>query len=130
MSSFKATYNLLYKSGVSWRQIIRLEKIKVCNFLSGSNMFQFLIAVRDGYNTLAPPSFPRKCPIKKGKYSASNISLVRGDLSYAANRAMTVGELPNGLYRHVISLSDDEDPVGATLWWHLLVNIRMNDDKF
>lgn len=93
-------------------------------------MFQFLIAVRDAYNALAPPSFPRKCPIKKGKYAASNISLVRGDLSYAANSAITVGELPNGVYRHVINLFDDEDPVGATLWWHLLVNIRMNDDRF
>lgn len=93
-------------------------------------MFQFTSAVRDAYNTLAPPYFPRKCPIKKGKYSISNMSLSRRDLASTVNGAMTVGELPNGVYRHVINLSDDEDPLGATLWWHLLVNIRMNDDRF
>lgn len=104
----------------------------MCDFLSGSNIFLFLSAARDFYNQLVPPNFPRKCPLSKGKYIAQNITISGSGekLAQKINNALTVGELPNGLYRHAITLSNEEDPIGATICWHTLINIRMNEDKF
>lgn len=106
----------------------------MCDFFAGSNLFQYLGEARKYYFNIAPPSLvPRKCPILPGKYFVTNLSLTSGLNSGKAeemNRALTPTELPNGLYRHVIKLFNDEDPVGSVIYWHTNINIRMNDDKF
>lgn len=44
--------------------------------------------------------------------------------------SITPSLLPNGEYRHIIKLHNNEDPVGFCIFWNTELNLRMNVDEF
>jgi hypothetical protein len=74
-------------------------------------------------------SLPPNCPVLPKKYSAMNITIVE---SFGGNlvKGMTVGELPNGIYRNVIKFENEKDENILTIMWQTEIYIRMNDDRF
>lgn len=117
------------KYTTTWRQYVKLDRIDICNiFRGGSDVIPYLATVRKSYMAEFT-SLPRNCPIEPGKYYATNVSM--GDTyGNQMNEAMTSTPLPNGIYRHVIRIHNDDDPVGFVLYWHIEVNIRMNEETF
>lgn len=121
-------YRGFIKSGYVWRQILSFNNVDVCAVAAGVNNFPFLVTVRDIF--LAKFTvFPRRCPALPGKYYARNISLTLDD-SQSLNDAMSPTPLPNGVYRHVIRWFNKDDPIGFALYFHIEINIRMNEDRF
>lgn len=86
------------------------------------------------YYLLQFPNLPTKCPIKPGKYYSENVTVFdENKQSFGASnilQKLTIGELPNGVYRHVVKLSTIKDPVGFVLYWHVEIHNAMGANDF
>lgn len=80
------------------------------------------------------PNLPHRCPIKPGKYYAENITIFDDNNqdagSYNITQEFTQGSLANGVYRHVVKLHTEDDPVGFMLYWHLEYYDRLGWKEF
>lgn len=111
-----------------WRQIIGLENIDLCAVASGVNKFPFLVTIREIFLS-SFPHLPRKCPASPGKYYNKNITFTM-EHNEILQKAMSPTPFPNGIYRHVIRCYNDDDPIGFALYFHIQINIRLNEERF
>lgn len=120
------------KSGSTWRHLIKLDNIDACFFLTSMQSLPLLDAVRNFYKTYFP-KLPQKCPVEPGKYSVTNVTVTdnkHGNEGEKLMKQITPMTLPNGLYRHLLRLSNSNDTVGLTLYWHTRIDISMNENEF
>lgn len=66
--------------------------------------------------------------IEQGKYLALNVTVING-CSYHSSGSLLALSLPNGIYRHTIKLSNDEDPIGFMMYWHMQRYDAMGEDR-
>lgn len=120
-------------TGLSWRQYLKLDRIDPCGITAGLDNIQFLKASKDYYFEKFP-QMPKKCPIESGKYYANNVTIVNNiDLNFTRpeETSQFLGpSFPNGVYRHVLRMFTDKDPVGFTLYWHIDRYDSMGEDRF
>lgn len=118
----------MIKSTQTWRQVIKLDKYDFCTLLNGIETIKFVNEFGKFFKKNFK-SLPTKCPFRSGNYSISNVPITdsSGD---EMNRGLTIGELPNGIYRHVIKIHTDDDPKAFAVYWHTEVYIRLNEDQF
>jgi hypothetical protein len=92
------------------------------------------------------PELPFVCPILPGKYYAFNSTKRIGQeevnltidefkeykksMPKTAEDFITSTIFPNGIYRNVIRLFTDEDPIGFAVFWQSERYIRLNDENF
>lgn len=139
---------MMLKSGPSWRQIVSLDNIDICALANGFKTIPFLDAFRT-YVKKTYPGIPFYCPIKPGSYYAPPVVMPTHYMNYSDSQNMTFDEirrknenagdlgssftpnlLPNGLYRHIIKLYNDLDPIGFCIYWHNEHYVRLNEDNF
>ena len=74
------------------------------------------------------PNFPTECP-KKFPYRFEALKL---NLTADSNDASNWFEIPmaNGVYRVILSFSNDDDPQGFKVEWYSEINNRMGSDVF
>lgn len=125
------TYLAFFKSGpVAWRQIIKFDSLDACWILTQSDNIPLISVVKD-YYIQEFPSLPSQCPIEPGKYYSQDVEIKgKKQESYQFNPRITVGDLPNGIYRHVISLSANHGPACFTLYWHVQIYNKMGEENF
>lgn len=98
-----------YKSGPStWRHIIKLENYDICWIAKNKDLLPMITALKKYYKKQFP-SLPNDCPIQPDKYYAANVTAM--DESEDINNSVTTGQLPNGIYRHVIKMFNKNDPI-------------------
>lgn len=94
----------------------------------------YMLAVRNYYIQLLP-RFPRKCPIE-GNYTMKNVNVtIINESGDKFSHEDKIGEvfvtpkLPNGIYRQVVKMYNDDDPVGFAMYWHIENYDSMDDDR-
>lgn len=104
--------------GIYWRQIIKFDRIDVCQLLGGlNNNFIPLVAdFREILFTLCP-FLPRGCPMKVGKYYGYNLTM-KSEYGESLHKRMSPNAMPNGQYRTVLKFFNDDDTTGASFWYH------------
>lgn len=127
---------MLHKNGLSWRNIIALKDINICDTMSNPNSlffrpFRELLEFFKGT--------PRNCPIPAGK-SDSNFTFSFGTFKNLSEEMydhikkiasfVTPTLFPNGLYKFVMRFFNDEDPIGVLGYATVEFRIAMNDEDF
>lgn len=116
-------------NGQSWRQIIKIDDINVCEMMRLANHnIDFVRKVFEFYRH-ALPNLPSGCPMLKKTYSAKNVTIFENPED-SANRMLSTVNLPNGIYRHTMRLSNKEDPEGFAAFWHVQIYDKMGEDRF
>jgi hypothetical protein len=126
---------------------MKFDNIDACGLLKGLNTSPFFAAVMDLYKSFFP-NLPSTCPIPIGKYSVDNVTIVMNpkyelnmtyedhmkqsedQLHVRFNKALSSDFFPNGVYRHIVKLYNEKDPIGVTVSWFFEINHRMNDEVF
>lgn len=139
-------YALFYKSGQNWRQIINIKDVNFCEIAAGGNGMSLFKAIIDFYKKVLP-NLPSKCPVLPGKYSVKNATVsvspkneFNMTMKDFQNRtvvpyqdmwaAMSPTLMPNGLYRSIVRVYNQQDPIGFSMYWVSEVNHRWNDQDF
>lgn len=121
---------MFYKSGPgAWRQIVRLTNHDLCWVLKQTDNLPFVNSVKQIYSKQFP-NMPQRCPVEVGKYYTENVTLSDSSGSYDLARTFTTGEMPNGVYRHVIKLHNKKDPTGFMLFWQTQIYNKMGENNF
>lgn len=79
------------------------------------------------------PSLPRKCPIMPQKVFLQNATIMSPEIVEEVKKVIntyTASTLPNGVYRNVFKLYNEEDPLGFVFYYHLEIYFRLNDEIF
>jgi hypothetical protein len=124
----QGSFRMLLKAGGNWRSIILLNGIDVCFILSSVNILPYLKSLRDLVLERFP-NLPHKCPLNPGKYYTYN-STFHNYTGNDLNTKLTNTPLPNGVYRLFARAYTDIDPVGASVWCHIEIYERLNDEVF
>lgn len=129
----------LYLKGTlstNWRQIIRFDRVNMCPIIDGSDRRMKLF---NHYRQLAFemfPTLPRKCPVLAKEYRADDITVMSPyivEILKDNNKFITLSLSefpPNGIYRCVVKVYSDKDPIGMTYWYHAEVNVRLNEETY
>jgi hypothetical protein len=135
----KVNLRLHHKSrvGTFWRQIIKLDKLDYCALSGGVGVIP---AIKSYWDTLIEmfPTLPLNCPILPKKYEATatmhQMNITAEDYKKMGMRnlmdSLSPTLLPNGFYRVVIRLFNDDDQEGLTVQYVSEVYFRMNDENF
>lgn len=121
-------FRVLLKAGGNWRSLISLSGIDVCLLLSGVNGIPYLKGLKNLVFEQFP-NLPQKCPLKPGKYYTYN-STVHNYTGNELNKLLTNTPLPNGVYRLFGRAYTDIDKIGASIWCHIEIYERLNDEVF
>lgn len=99
--SYKTSDNL-------WRELFKLEKIPICQFMNRTVRLPYLDNVMDAYEE-AFPSFPHRCPIFAGSYYLRNVTNAKFDLikDTFANNFESLKS--NGIYKTAVSVYSSKD---------------------
>lgn len=123
-------YTMIYGPS-SWRQLIRLENYDPCWIAKHKDLLPTISALKKYYKKHFP-NMPNDCPIQPGKYYAANVTVLdEKDDSYGSeeiNNSVTVGQLPNGIYRHLIKVFNKNDPFGFMLYWQVEIYNSMGEN--
>lgn len=125
---------MFYKSGHSaWRQIVKLANNDFCWLMKQTDNLPFLNFGKEYYFKQFP-NLPQRCPIAVGKYYIENVTIFDDKDSFGSHygmiKTLTSGELPNGVYRHLIKINNKNDPVGLVLYWHTHIYDKMGENSF
>lgn len=106
------------KTLTNWRQIIKVDKVDLCDFYKNGNKLPF---IGDGMHYFLDliPNAPRGCPILPGEYYTHNISLGTAEQVASEPESFRFG-FPNGVYKHTITIYNDEDPMGFKISYEQL----------
>lgn len=124
---------------------MKFDQIDACAVARGVNKFPlfaaFLNFIKERF-----PSLPSNCPVKIGTYSALNVLVVNNPVNEfnmtqedqkkhsmffsSVIKSFSPSLLPNGVYRSILRLFNEDDKVGITLLWHVQLNHRLNDEEF
>lgn len=118
---------MFIQTGFTWRQIISFEQIDACRISENLNIPPYVKSMWNSYHETFS-SLPSRCPIKSGKYSAENITIM--DESFKKLAENSIPNLPNGIYRHKLSIFNYEDPEGITIEWQVELYDKSNQDEF
>lgn len=129
---------MLIKSGINWRQILSFDNIEVCLVFKGINSTPLWNEVIKIYKSLFS-TLPKICPIYPGTYLAKNVTIIENEiydlqklsksLTFITN-SLTSKMLPNGIYRHMITTSNELDPIGFSFIADVEINYKWNDRDF
>lgn len=116
----------------SWRQIVKLDRVDPCALMKGAESNNLIKSIVVFYREQFV-GFPKKCPFNPGNYSIKNMTVI-DDSEDNFSRESTMfnsitPKLPNGIFRHVIRIWNDKDPLGFTLFWHVQHYDTMGDDR-
>lgn len=129
---FNAIASIKPPNGQSWRQYMRFDKVDPCALARGVETNDYYKAFHDNYFKIFP-GLPQKCPIVPGNYSMKNVTIVDETGDKSSNQDISslylTPKLPNGIYRNVIRMYNDDDPVGFSLYWHIENYDSMGDDR-
>lgn len=73
------------------------------------------------------PTLPHTCPVKPGPNYAYNISISSLE-NYNTKGILNL--LPNGIYKFVLTISDDTDPMSYQLTWIDEIRNRLGEEEF
>lgn len=133
---------------MSWRHIVRINQISGRDFVDGKNLMDLMKEFRSLVITALPDFL--KIPLKPMKLVVKNISTgmykpedgpldksteeaekkaskVQLDLQYAM---IPTFSLPNGIYRHVVRLYNDEDVQGFAFFWQTQIYHTFGESDF
>lgn len=120
----------MYKSptGIYWRQIMKLEKIDICELLGGWHNAIPLVEHAKNYIFNLLPFLPRTCPFKPGKYYGYNIS-IDDQIGTEVHKYVTPSLYPNGVYMNIYKFYADDDKEGGYIRAHTDMYDSANADN-
>lgn len=105
-----------YKTGNNlWRDLLKFEKVPVCQFLNRAIKLPYLENVIEYYQSILS-TFPHSCPILAGSYYMRNISNGQYD-GFKDMIMRNFGGMQNGFYKGVLKMhSVKDDNIFTAIW--------------